>query len=165
MPNWSYTSCTVIGPDAEIERFRAACLALEPPSDDMNGIDFQRIIPMPDWILNALIPMPDKGDRQKVLSDWMKSTGPAACAAANVWSTANWGTRKPRSSEYYVEDGRHILSVVTAWSPPIPVFERIIAMFPALSFVDFYTRCEMGNYFCKGTISASGTDLHDDEEP
>jgi len=50
MPNWSYTTCTITGPDAEIERFKQACFFAE-PTEDRNGIDFERIIPMPkvDW--------------------------------------------------------------------------------------------------------------------
>jgi len=43
------------------------------------------------------------------------------------------------------------------------VFEKIVALFPALT-LDVCSADEMGNYFIKGAISASGTDLIDDEE-
>jgi hypothetical protein len=43
------------------------------------------------------------------------------------------------------------------------VLEKIVALFPALT-LGVYSRDEMGNYFVDGTISAAGTDLHDDEE-
>jgi hypothetical protein len=52
---------------------------------------------------------------------------------------------------------------VTAWSPPVPVLEKIVALFPALT-LNVYSSDEMGNYFVKGTIRASGTDLSDDKE-
>ena len=50
MPNWSYTTVTLIGTDAEIERFKEACTFTE-ATEDRDGIDFERIIPMPkvDW--------------------------------------------------------------------------------------------------------------------
>ena len=50
MPNWSYTTVTLSGPDAEIERFKEACTFTE-PTEGRNGIDFECVIPMPkvDW--------------------------------------------------------------------------------------------------------------------
>lgn len=52
MPNWCYTTCVIHGPEAEIERFKQACLMRTPTPSKWsehidNGIDFQRIIPMP----------------------------------------------------------------------------------------------------------------------
>ncbi len=38
-----------------------------------------------------------------------------------------------------------------------------MALFPALT-LEVYSRCGQGNYLINGTISAGGTDLHDDEE-
>jgi hypothetical protein len=216
MPNWSYTDVTITGPDAEIERFKQAYM----PDD--NGIDFDRIIPMPKiyWpecstgVDEALAVLgrtelqklqrhgTTVADLIKLAWEWPPSShlgwvqklqirdaetfraeynkryphyiaeAQAAISAhaetgyANSldWATANWGTKwHPRESEYCIdEQGRHKLYLATAWSPPLPVLEKIVATFPALS-LDIYTRCEMGNYFVQGTISASGTDLRDDE--
>ncbi len=42
MPNWTYTSFKLTGPDADIERFKQAYLYAEPIDGD-NGIDFSRV--------------------------------------------------------------------------------------------------------------------------
>jgi hypothetical protein len=42
MPNWTYTSFKLIGPEADIERFKRAYLYAEPVNSD-NGIDFSRV--------------------------------------------------------------------------------------------------------------------------
>jgi hypothetical protein len=63
-----------------------------------------------------------------------------------------------------VVQGGHILFTETAWSPPIPIFERIVSIFPALSLVDFHISDEMGNFFYMGSISAVGTNLVEDKE-
>jgi hypothetical protein len=69
------------------------------------------------------------------------------------------------ASDYYVnERDEHVVSTSTAWSPLIPIYERIVAMFPTLSFIDFHISDEMGNFFYKGAISAAGTDIVRDEE-
>jgi hypothetical protein len=82
------------------------------------------------------------------------------------WACANWGTKwRPSISTFdgVDERGRQRFYLETAWSPPVPVFEKIVALFPAL-VLDVYSSDEMGNYFIKGTISASGTELSDDKE-
>jgi hypothetical protein len=62
-------------------------------------------------------------------------------------------------SEYRInERGQHELWIITAWSPSVPVLEKIVTMFPALA-LDVHSHCEMGNYFIKGTIGAGDTDL------
>lgn len=43
------------------------------------------------------------------------------------------------------------------------MLKRIVALFPALT-LDVSSADEMGNYFVKGRIDASGTALHDDRE-
>jgi hypothetical protein len=132
----------VSGPEEEIERFEQTCLFLD-PKDDKNGIDFQRVIPMPDELPPSKSSFPN----------WY------------LWSCANWGTKwPPLVSRYWVEDGCHKIYLETAWSPPLPVFLKIVEMFPMLSFVDFDSTDEEGLYFIKGTISAAGVDLHEDEE-
>jgi hypothetical protein len=142
MANWCYTDCTVSGPDAEIERFKEACFATEPLTEDehrdRDGVDFKRVIPTPDDVRMS-----------EGVTDW-------------CWK--NWGTKFARRSKYYVEEGRHRLFLVTAWDPPIPVLKKIVDMFPSISFVDIEISEEQGSFFKKGTITAAGVDLRDDEE-
>jgi hypothetical protein len=159
MPNWSYTNCTLTGPEADIEAFKKACLFEVPePGDhgpDNNGIDFQRIIPMPDEVRDSA-----KGVEQPAL--WW--TGEVEKPLWYTWSCDNWGTKwPPRQSDYWVEDGQHMLYTITAWAPPIPVFEKIVAMFPTIA-IALTSFDECGNYFYKGTISAGRTDIVKDED-
>jgi hypothetical protein len=198
MPNWSYTNVTITGPDAEIERFKQACLFTEPPKggppEDHTGIDFERIIPMPkiEWpkcwspVDDALVFLgrpdlhvcsPHRRSEQAVeeaVKQYPDSIAQAHLAiAAHTktgfaspldWACKNWGTKwTPRVSEYFIKQDRHKLYLVTAWSPPIPVLEKIVALFPALT-LGIYSSDDVGNYFVKGTISTSGTDLQDDHE-
>jgi hypothetical protein len=165
MPNWCYTSCKLTGPEADIERFKQACLYVDPKPDGDNGINFQRIIPEPDHVLRSIEASEARDEAFMRVSKGEDIAVPQEDNTWHDWRCENWGTKwRPRESHYYVEDGRHKLCLTTAWSPPIPVLERIVSMFPTLAFVDFYTRDDMGNYFYKGTISAAGTDLVKDEE-
>jgi hypothetical protein len=77
-----------------------------------------------------------------------------------VLPMSKWGARV---SVYHInEKGCHELYLVTAHVPLGEVFEKIVAMFPALT-LNVTSGSESG-FFLKGTISASGTDLHNDEE-
>jgi hypothetical protein len=154
MPNRCTTHCTVMGAYVEIERFKAACLELEPRGGDHNGIDFERIIPMPLSVRES-----------KELVELKLGVRLVSVPVWYNWRLVNWGTKcEPLVSRYYVEDGYHKLFLETVWAPPIPVLEKIIAMFPALSLIDLRTYDDQLNFFWKGTISASGTDLQEDEE-
>ena len=193
MPNWSYTTVTLSGPDAEIERFKQACTFTE-PTEGRDGIDFERIIPMPkvDWpecsssTDDALVVLgrPELrcfGGGSTKTTKTVDDLSPHNIAQARLtisaheqtgfanslyWACANWGTKwRPSISTFdgVDERGRQRFDLETAWSPPVPVFEKIVALFPALT-LDVYSSDEMGNYFIKGTISASGTELSDDKE-
>ncbi len=173
MPNWCYTDCKVIGPEADIARFKQACLYLEPQPQPYgrpgvnNGLDFERVIPRPDHVLRSLEANEAKCEAiDKAMNGAVAVIVPEEDKTWLDWHCENWGTKwAARDSEYYVDEhGEHILYTSTAWSPPIPVYERIVAMFPTLSFVDFHIRDEMGNFFYKGTISTAGTDIVKDEE-
>jgi hypothetical protein len=71
------------------------------------------------------------------------------------WSITNWGT-KWNSSDFDVraeEPGRYEFTFYSAWSPPIPVFEKMGKMFPTLDFD--LEMCEPGMEFAgEGTIRA-----------
>jgi len=140
MTNWINTTAYISGPEEDIDRMKADCFFLKPqrcrwgsgPND--NGIDVERIIPKPEGI-------PDVSERNR--RNW-------GSTAAPVWST------------YGYEDGKHYLTFLTAGGAPVPVFQRIVQMFPSLTFT-FYA----GDYmtgFEKGTVSAAGTIREPDEE-
>jgi hypothetical protein len=188
MPNWCDTTVTVRGPEEEIEAFKRACLFLD-PKDDNNGIDFQRVIPMPEALKDTeksgtvdyglIVVGHYDAEAEKMLDyPWVKEAGVTDVAGLREllvkkspecvelarrhlavkqatgylnwydWSCANWLTKwPPVESRYWVEDGCHKLHLATAWSPPIPVFQKIVRMFPKLSFVDFDITEEQGYYF------------------
>lgn len=64
------------------------------------NIDFEKIIPMPESIKNNM----DSGD-------WYD------------WSCENWGTKWNSTDTHIVDDD--CIEFDTAWSPPIPVLERL----------------------------------------
>jgi hypothetical protein len=125
MTNWMRTSCRVEGPADDIARFKAECFYVE-PSEDPNGIDFERVIPMPEV----------------AHSGWSKATQYARYSIC-------------RGDELYL---------ITAWDPPIPVFEKAVSMFPTLSFVNMTCQDYLAVRCYKGEITAAGVNLVKDEE-
>lgn len=151
MPNWIKTTCTITGPEADIERFKEACFYLA-PTEEENGIDIERVLPMPEGIKATTI----SGTKDEAL---IASTG---YSNWHDWSIANWGTKwAPDKSRYWVEEGNHKLFMWSANATPTPMFKKIVDMFPTLSFVDFSSN---GNdFFIEGTISADGCHLFEEE--
>jgi hypothetical protein len=188
MANWCTVDCVGTGPESDIERMKSATFVPK-PEKDYNGIDFQRVVPMPEDL--KVLPKPDalKEDRDRRM-DWILTSVPLSVMAANRhtlkepkdietawkilaekeangyddatdWCRINWGTdRLPYESTY--SEG-HRFSLVTAGSSPIPVLVKIVEMFPSLSFTNIKIVGDVG-YFMRGTISADGVDLVDDEE-
>jgi hypothetical protein len=123
MPNWSYTTAVVTGPDAEIERFKQACTFTN-PTKDFDGIDFDRVIPRPRF--------------------------------------AYWRLRES-TFDGLDEQDRPRFRMVTAYGLPSPIFEAIAVRFPALT-LNIRSFDEQCSYSIRGTISACGFDLSEDEE-
>lgn len=154
MPNWCYNSMTITGPIEEVEHFKQTCIRVgdggRPPH-----FDFNAIVAMPEVLA-------DLAEKPFVIKE---DTEPPEPPDWHKWLTAKWGTIS-NACRFRVrrdEPGRYECGFDTAWSPPIPLFKKIIEMFPALT-IELRAQCEMGNYFYKGTISANGTDVHDDKE-
>lgn len=56
-----------------------------------------------------------------------------------AWSWDHWGTkwnacRAELTEPYSIDHGYTVIRFDTAWTPPLPVFHRMFAMFPQLSF-------------------------------
>jgi len=225
MPNWCYSTVIVSGPEDDIDRFKAACLYLEPhrPNGDLygdgkdNGLDFQRIVPMPEILqsgpamsfgtvsIDAMIKAMEAGDQAEIeriqkkdaeyQRDWLsaaddhpelsahlmlsvdvrvpimeraqrclKAREETGFLSANEWAVENWGTKwMPSMSTYDYRDGRHILRLATPWAPPVPVFERIVQIFPTLTLTLDASDITYPAFWT-GTISAAGVDVREDEE-
>jgi len=58
-----------------------------------------------------------------------------------IWANANWGTKWNACGFEVVADepGRYEFLFDTAWAPPLPVFEKMGEMFPALDFDLYYS--------------------------
>src|SRR6266542_5179634 len=116
MANWCVNYLTIEGPETEVERFKATVIR-------ERGMDFDTIIPMPDQF---------KVDGKDV---WDETLGSDGLDARNTWTTENWGTTGIR--DWQVDEdlpGRYSCRVYTTWDAPMPVFRKLVAMFPAVTF-------------------------------
>jgi hypothetical protein len=103
--------------------------AIERILEGENGkIDFNKLIPMPEhnpekfWAEGALSPEIEERLGKENCWYW--------------WSVKNWGT-KWNAYDIDFEKGSGYLTYrfLTAWSQPIPIFERILEMFPNCNIV------------------------------
>ena len=151
MPNWTSNRIYVDGDPADIREF------LEAVKWEDQLYDFNRIIPRPE-ILNHT----GSGHREiggKKVESWyilkhakyeppqekeiVRLFTPEEEAELEVighrdwysWSVANWGT-KWNASHVQVDEGPGYVEIAfdTAWSPPLPVLRKMVAMFPKLAF-------------------------------
>ena len=79
------------------------------------------------------------------------------------WSIANWGTKWNAYDGYVneVEDDCFVVSFSTAWSPPMPVLEKICELFPNLTIEMEYQEEGMG--FAGVAGSDPGGKFYDNE--
>ena len=104
---------------------------------DETAFDFEKIVPMPDYIYRGAV-----GAKEKELygeNNWYD------------WSIKNWGTKW--NSEDAEIDGNEIL-FLTAWSPCEPVIAALAKMYPTMRFV--YTFYETGMCFCGKRVYENG---------
>jgi Ferredoxin-like domain in Api92-like protein len=145
MPNWSYNSMKITGAAEEIVRFKQTCI-----------IDGQ-------FDFNALIPMP-----QEVHYSPGELIDGIVFPAWFVWAAENWGTKWNATHFCLEKDEANCLecSFATAWSPPVPVWEKMAEMFPALE-VKLSGIVQEMDFACHGTILGGKLKMHelaDDEE-
>lgn len=94
-----------------------------------NEFDFERVIPMPDFICEGAV-----GTKELELYGENSWYG---------WSIKNWGTKW---NSVDVEIDNEEIQFLTAWSPCEPVIAALAKKFPTVSFT--YTFCEPGMCFC-----------------
>ena len=102
-----------------------------------NKFDFNKIVPMPDYIYQGPV-----GSAEKALygeNNWYD------------WSCKNWGT-KWNSVDVEVYDDE--IQVLTAWSPCDPVIAALARLFPSMRFT--YSFYECGMCFCGKRIYENG---------
>ena len=132
MPNWCFNSLQVEGPREKIdELIEKANHMGDEEEPTPYCMSFKNFLPYPngEWDYN--------------------------------WCVDNWGT-KWDACDPYLEDGggQDILySFNTAWSPPTPVVEKMIKMYPELSFKMYYE--EPGCDF-QGELEGSNGEITND---
>jgi hypothetical protein len=131
MPNWCTNILTVTGDGKQIEGFNTY------------------------WsprTFNSLVPMPEDKETQKSESlacDLRAFGAPDESLDWYYWRHLHWGTKWDCSEEdvYCVIDEEEVLAFEfdTAWSPVVPLVEKVSANFPLLQFLlEYY---EAGNGF------------------
>jgi hypothetical protein len=151
MPNWTANTIRAEGSARDIRAF------LETVKSKNEIFDFNRLIPMPkllehtasggrdfdgkkchawyvenpDAPFGERIERPFTNDEEAALreigyTDWYE------------WSVVHWGTKWNACRALIAEqcaNGRYVvITLDTAWSPPLPVFRAMFGRFPALSF-------------------------------
>jgi hypothetical protein len=113
MPNWCHNNMEITGSIDEITRFKQTCIRTVFEGEQAQ-LDFKAIIPMPDF------PADDGATRPA----WLE------------WACKHWGTKWNACHFHVIRDepDRYECVFNTAWSPPIGVWEKLGAMFPALDF-------------------------------
>jgi Ferredoxin-like domain in Api92-like protein len=115
MPNWCHNSMEIAGPVDEITRFKQACLRVVYTGEPAQ-LDFSAIKPMPNIF---------DGDPAEA-NDWARLD----------WVSKRWGT-KWNAQHFHAsrdEPGHYECRFDTAWSPPIPIWQKLGEMFPTLEF-------------------------------
>jgi hypothetical protein len=109
-------------------------------------IDFNKIIPMPEWVINA----PNEG----MFPDWY------------VWSNDNWGTKwNAYGQDNPVNQSRGNSDPIrfsTAWSTPYPVMVALSAKYPDLTIRVDYADEDAGSN-CGFYVLKNGSDIDSEE--
>jgi hypothetical protein len=160
MPNWTLNTIRADGPEADLRTF------LDAIKGDKDPIDFERIIPMPP-LLRHTASGSHEFDGLKV-STWFvenpdapfnerrqRAFTPEEEAALKDlgftdwyhWSVHHWGTKwnacHPEIIEGDAAAGYVEIRFDTAWGPPMPVFQKLIELFPQLTLnFDWIDECE-----------------------
>ena len=112
MTNWCHNRMKITGPISEITRFKQTCIRTVYENEQAR-LDFNAIDPMPDFF---------------VYNDGLQ--------AGRDWRVEHWGTKWNASDFRVTVDapGCYEFHFETAYGPPVPVWEKMAKMFPALEF-------------------------------
>jgi hypothetical protein len=137
MPNWCDNYMKITGAAEEIARFKQTCI--------IDGeLDFNAIIPMPANVQH------NNATGEDGLPVWYK------------WSCDHWGTNWNACDfgGQDKEDGSFECVFSTAWASPVPVWEKMGEMFPALTFELGGSSIE-GDFAFKGSIRNGRLELRE----
>ena len=154
MPN--YCECWLSVESEDTASAKIVLAAVKSENSD-SAFDFGRVIPYPaEWrkMDNAAQEWREKSNAYigKPWAQVLSEIGPRPEDAYNhggyEWCLENWGT-KWNAIEPTIEESdlwRTIIKFRTAWSPPLPVIDKLAEMFPNVCFrLEYYER---GMEFC-----------------
>jgi hypothetical protein len=156
MPNWTSNTIRARGPDDAMRAFLEAVRTRDEP------FDFNALIPMPELLRhtgkggmtidgqklsNWYVIDPDREHQPRNPNDPANErpfTDAEKAALADIgyadwydWSCAHWGT-KWNACKADVRElcGGELIEITfnTAWAAPIPIFRKLVEMFPAIEF-------------------------------
>jgi hypothetical protein len=154
MPNWTSNHLYIEGDQADIRAF------LEAVKWEDELFDFNRIIPMPELLkhtgsggrtiegkqvaswynVKPWNPQRPEEEEQVRLFTPEEEAELTAIGHRNwySWANANWGTKwnasRPEIEDSSIEHGYIEITFNTAWDAPIPVLQKMVEMFPKLTF-------------------------------
>lgn len=146
MPNWCNNDIAINGTKEDIDALEALLQTGE------NSFDFNLFAPYPKEFKDAdneakrvydeLVK--EAGDPYRI--DWGKVPADGFNKGGYEWCIENWGTKwsadEPTSER--VRDTDFSIWFETAWSPPIPVIQKMSETFPKLKITIYYEECGMG---------------------
>ena len=134
MPNHCENTLTVTGSKAEIKRFKDHAHN----NDTSNVLDTEAFIPYPQAFKD--VDKADEGHSSKSFN--LKAEDKELLVGMNGydWNCKNWGTKwgiyeADLSSD---TDKELVYHFTTAWSPCVPVVDKMAMMFPKLEFEYYY---------------------------
>lgn len=122
MPNWVVNKVTFIGSQNKIEKI------FEHIKGEDTLIDFNKIIPMPDYIYRGNLG--EKERKKYGKNNWYD------------WSIEHWNT-KWNATDTYRENNSIYYN--TAWSPATPIFQKLTQMYPDIDMELQWADEDMGN--------------------
>ena len=136
MSNWCGNKLIVSGNKKDVEEF------CEKICGNDTVLDFNKITPHPEHVAKA----DAEADKERMEGH----------LSGREWCCKNWGT-KCNAWDVFFEDLHNVndynkisIEFFTAWSPAIPIIEKIIELFPKLEF-DF--EWDVAEMMCGGTMS------------
>jgi hypothetical protein len=137
MPNWCSCDLDVTGPQAERDKLVEAARSKEAVDGKVSVLDASNFIPYPkkfrdqDEVARAW----DKAHKDDRPLSWRERPKDGFNSGGYEWCIENWGTKWNFCRATVVSRIEEVVfGFETAWSPPIPVIEKMSAMFPKLGF-------------------------------
>jgi hypothetical protein len=134
MPNWVYSNLTVIGDEAEVDRFvEQVGKPYEVRYQNWETKEQERRMTESGGLSFWNIKSPD----ESILDDyWSTADHTAGPNNWYAWNIENWGTKWDAGEVDTERHGADHFQVRfhTAWSPPYPVIEEASRQYPTLTF-------------------------------